>query len=329
MGSNKSIVHLCIPFMNKVLFGRKFSAAIDVTDRCNLHCTHCFHRETAATEDVSLAEWGKRFKQYYNDGIRYVCFIGGEPTLRFDVVELAEEYFPAIAVFTNGQKKIPATFNRRIHLSLDGLEDVHDRIRGAGTFVRAVNNYRNDARVVVMCILSKLNYLSKENLIAFIEYIRTMGVHGLHIDFFIPQVDIPSDTDLMLNNEEYAEVGEVLIKELRRDDSILFATEDLIRCQVNNAFHSHTCVFKKDIFVYGVDGKLKYCGSETNDCTQCRVWERYSVPFYQFRNWWQFKKTRLDESFHMFSLGRRKTHKTVYIPKMITDNQLDITLQNV
>jgi|GEM_PF-2688294 len=316
MGSNKSIRSIIIPFIKKELYGKKFSAVIDITDMCNLRCRHCYHRNSIASDDsVSLAEWERRFATYRDMGIVYAVLAGGEPTLRYDVMQLAEDYFPFISVFTNGQIKLPEEFNRRIYLSLDGMRDLNDAVRGEGTFDRAVDNYHGNKRVIVNCILSKMNYSTPEALEEFIEFVRSMDVLGLDITFFLPQVNNPQDTAILLDDDERRAVGEVLKREVRRADSILFDTEDAIERSVNNTFIPGRCSCREGNYFISMHNTFKYCTSETNDCSRCRVRGHYYVPIWNFCEWWRFKKMMLSWTVAHPARRRMALHSTQPLPE--------------
>lgn len=272
------------------LFGKKYVASIDVTDRCNLRCRHCYYKQyLKEKEDISLAEWEKRFKKYSQMGIRHANFLGGEPSLRYDVLKLAEKYFPFIAVATNGQIRLPKEFKRRIYLSLDGLEDENDRIRGKGSFAKAVKNYKNDKRGVVWCTLSKLNYQGAERLKQFIDFVRKMGVQGIRFELYTPLKG--EDNSLLLSKSQRKEIGKVLLEELKRKDSILFATEDLVNYLVKPPKSIITdCAIKKKFYLFDAQGKRKTCFNPSADCTRCSCALGYWVPIYRFENWLAYKR---------------------------------------
>ena len=196
MAKNKSPLYLIwYDLILFKLFGKKYIAGIDITDRCNLRCRYCYHKEELKEiDDVSLDEWKNRFKDYYKMGIRKVGLIGGEPVLRYDVIKLAEDYFPYVFIFSNGQIKLPKEFKRRIILSLDGLKEKHDWNRGKGSFEKAVRNYQGDKRVIVHCVLSKKNYKDTER---FIKEVKKLNVQGLMFSFYTPR--IKEDNALVLN----------------------------------------------------------------------------------------------------------------------------------
>ena len=90
-----------------------------ITSSCNLHCAGCYSRANHATEDgvparqLTAAQWEDIFRQAEALGISFLLLAGGEPLLRYDVLEAAGRHpsllFP---VFTNG------TFLGEAHLRL-------------------------------------------------------------------------------------------------------------------------------------------------------------------------------------------------------------------
>lgn len=282
---------LIIPFFRNQLGGKKFAACIDITNRCNLSCRHCHHyRERQQEENIPLKEWKQRFASLKRQGYVYAMFLGGEPTLRMDALLEAGRYFPFYSTFTNGQIRIPKDFQGRIQLSLDGLREDHDYIRGKGVFDRAVNNYSGDKRVIVNCILSRMNYAGPDKLQRFIDYVRQMGVSGLVMDFFIPREHMSDDESHCLNEAELQEVREVLAKELERPDNILFATYDLLVFQTAAKSQLKDCSMMQSMAKVTADYKIqdRLCGD--SDCSRCRSIRKYDVPVYDFRNWLAFKK---------------------------------------
>ena len=110
------------------------------TNRCNLACHHCYsyadpNQEDYLTTDFILSQ----IPHLQKAGIRFVIFSGGEPLIRRDIFEIAEAMRKAGIVTylsTNGLyvseknvDRIIETFNY-IGISIDGIEEVHDRFRG-------------------------------------------------------------------------------------------------------------------------------------------------------------------------------------------------------
>jgi MoaA/NifB/PqqE/SkfB family radical SAM enzyme len=64
-------------------------AAIKITQRCNLHCTHC-PWSNKITEDLPLAEWKVIIDNLYEKGVTAMVIEGGEPTLYNGIKEIVE-----------------------------------------------------------------------------------------------------------------------------------------------------------------------------------------------------------------------------------------------
>lgn len=119
--------------------------SVDVNNVCNLHCTHCYWWLNRKDEekDMSVDDWRKIINEVFNKQHIFVTtLVGGEPTLRPDIIETFCELMPQrICVVTN------ATFPLKRYdglyfywVSLDGTEEVHDRIRGKGSYAKTKKN---------------------------------------------------------------------------------------------------------------------------------------------------------------------------------------------
>ena len=78
---------------------------IELTNRCNLSCGHCFDERHAATGDLSLAVLEKVLREGKSCGIEQVSFTGGEPTIhrRFrEIIERVAEAGYPFSFVSNG-----------------------------------------------------------------------------------------------------------------------------------------------------------------------------------------------------------------------------------
>ena len=118
-----------------------------VTYNCNLRCKMCpFWKRTSP--DSTLAQEKAILKQVYNSGACGIAFEGGEPLLRNDLAEILafSRSLPLhTSLITNGTlleskiSEIASYINGVVYVSLDGLEETHDAIRGiGGSFRKAV-----------------------------------------------------------------------------------------------------------------------------------------------------------------------------------------------
>ena len=136
----------------------EFFVQLHLTARCNLRCRHCYQGQEGAGE-LSLEEIRslvdevcQTLQEWEHDyGIALspaVSLTGGEPLLRddlFDVVAAFRGAGFAVAVLTNGTlvgaaeaRRFAEMGVRAVQVSIDGLQSVHDDIRGPGSFAAAV-----------------------------------------------------------------------------------------------------------------------------------------------------------------------------------------------
>ena len=114
-----------------------------ITHQCNLFCAHCYQKERAShMPDEMLRETLDKYCRFLEENhfSGRVYLTGGEPLLHPRFFDLAREITDRglmLAVLTNGTLIDRMTANRLallhplfVQVSLDGVWEVHDRIRG-------------------------------------------------------------------------------------------------------------------------------------------------------------------------------------------------------
>jgi MoaA/NifB/PqqE/SkfB family radical SAM enzyme len=168
------------------------------TLRCDLQCIHCgIWKDRLDGDELNAGMLRDILYQPFFREIHTAWLTGGEPTLRQDAGELAEvmvEYLPSLKTLglaTNGvntrrvmeavremQKAIngrgPSLF---VHISLDGVGEVHDRIRRThGAFegvlatldeVQAMANNSHAIAAGLNCVIQPENVDDLENIYRF------------------------------------------------------------------------------------------------------------------------------------------------------------------
>jgi radical SAM protein with 4Fe4S-binding SPASM domain len=117
---------------------------LQITNKCNLKCKHCFIGDNSSSE-LSVSQIRNILKELEEmQGLR-VLITGGEPLThsRFKGInDMLPEFFLRKVLFTNGlllNKKLLEKLNvDEIQVSIDGLENAHDSLRGKGTFRSAI-----------------------------------------------------------------------------------------------------------------------------------------------------------------------------------------------
>jgi MoaA/NifB/PqqE/SkfB family radical SAM enzyme len=126
------------------------SLSIEVTNRCNSACSHCFVRAAISEcSDLSIDLVREIISEGYHLGYRRLHITGGEPLLWEGLFEALDYAFSLgykkILINTNGTLLTEDFVNRcsgyhglSISVSLEGPESFHDRVRGQYSYKRAV-----------------------------------------------------------------------------------------------------------------------------------------------------------------------------------------------
>lgn len=173
---------------------------------CNLRCRHCYQEDykaqpiSVAQIDAIYAELSKAISTWKKNG--RISLTGGEPFLEFknllhilDKVDKDESFYWA-GILTNGtlidDKKIAKLIKfkklKEVQISIDGgNEQIHDLIRGKGSFNKAINGIEQlisaGIPTTVMFTLTQENAGSVEDII---DLADRMGIDALTIERYIP-----------------------------------------------------------------------------------------------------------------------------------------------
>lgn len=252
--------------LRRVTFKTKYFAEIDVTDNCNLRCKHCYHfqgRQDLQAKEIKFCVWEKRLKELHKFGIRAVLLVGGEPALRPDVLMLADKLFPFVYVITNGTIKITEKFKHRLFVSLDGLPNTNDSIRGNDVFSKVINNYSGDKRVIINMTLTKGNYSELEDVTRIAE---ENGFDGVVCNICAGGVEIGSP--MVVRKEE----RDAVIKEMKRVKTIYpncFLMTNRMLTWYEFPDHRGSCTWGNDTLHFDVSWNKRGCFANHVDCSNC------------------------------------------------------------
>jgi MoaA/NifB/PqqE/SkfB family radical SAM enzyme/ubiquinone/menaquinone biosynthesis C-methylase UbiE len=120
-----------------------------LTNNCNMECTHCmFPTGPSVTDSIDYDLLINTVKEIASEGCKVFYFTGGEPFIYNGFTDICDQIFrdpmAHIVVLTNGKniKKFASWLDKvpkeRLHLqiSVDGMEENHDELRGKGEFER-------------------------------------------------------------------------------------------------------------------------------------------------------------------------------------------------
>jgi radical SAM protein with 4Fe4S-binding SPASM domain len=211
-----------------------------VTDRCNLHCSHCY-QETTPAADPSWEELVgilEQFKSFTANCLTssdsrtfraHVTVTGGEPFLREDFPLLLERLAGerrlfSFAILTNGTLLTPAAIAsiRRlsptfVQVSIDGTRETHDGIRGDGCHERSVTGVK---LLIAAGIPTYLSFTAhRGNFRDFSEVARLgsrLGVARVWSDRMVPCDRGEQAGEKLLSSEETRQFISLMERERRR-----------------------------------------------------------------------------------------------------------------
>ena len=139
-----------IHFINNILRIKIFHqkpaiyGSVDVNNICNLHCSHCYWwLNRKEEEDLTIEQWRNIIiNKFKKQNIFVVTLVGGEPLLRPELIKLFCDEMPKrVCVVTNGTIPLKRFDNLYFYwISLDGTQQVHDKIRGKGSYEKTRTN---------------------------------------------------------------------------------------------------------------------------------------------------------------------------------------------
>jgi hypothetical protein len=117
----------------------------DIINVCNLHCSHCYWwlNRKDDNQDLSVEDWRETIrKTFKKQHLFVVTLVGGEPTMRPDIIEAFCQEMPRrVCVVTNGNFPLKRFEDLYFYwISLDGTQKAHDSIRGEGSYAKTKNN---------------------------------------------------------------------------------------------------------------------------------------------------------------------------------------------
>ena len=206
-------------------------AVWEVTLACDLACRHCGSRAGRERPDeLSTAEALDLVEQMADLGVPEITLIGGEAYLRddwLDIVRALRARGIQVSMTTGGRglteerlRAAKAAGLGGIGVSIDGDEEVHDRLRGVAGAYRSAFEAMRTARSLGMHVAcnSQINRLSIPHLPGILERIADLGIHAWQIQLTVPMGRAADEPDVLVQPYDLLELFPLLARLKARGD---------------------------------------------------------------------------------------------------------------
>lgn len=215
------------PLENKGI--KNFSFAdicyLEVTRACNLKCVHCLNNSGVKLENqLEYEEFVKLIKDFSKNGLQEIRFTGGEPLVHkniYDMIKLATGNGIYTSIGTNGTlitkevaKRLKESGLKKAIISIDGMEEKHDEIRGEGNYKRTIMAIENLEEVGIEVRVNSV--IMKSNIEDIINLAKKFNneKRSLMIRRFIESGRGEKLVDNVLTRKDYEYVKHALSSEL-------------------------------------------------------------------------------------------------------------------
>lgn len=256
-----------------VFFGRRkpLQSVVFISDRCNLSCKHCSVYNHRNPLNKTLEQIREELEYCYSLGSRFVDFEGGEPFLWRDgdktvndLCRLARSIgFFSCTITTNAQMPFDGSVADSIWVSMDGVGEYHDRVRGEGAFARLERNIAA-CGCKALSVNMAINTLNVDSVAKAIEYAASNpSILSISLNFHTP---FPGTEYLALDQAKREEVVDLILDYKKRGFPIMNSRSGLRKMRDNN--FKKRCWMTNFIFTDGTR-KDQCIGAEQGICSKC------------------------------------------------------------
>lgn len=230
----------------------------------------CYWWKEKPKKELSDEEMISLFKELRKQGIIHVTLVGGEPTVRSALIKASSKIFPYTWVVTNGSfssTNAPSLPNTFYIVSLDGTEEIHDKIRAKGLYKTIWKNFSKRSDCFTNTTLTKINKDEIEELVK--EWSKTK-ILGMTFDFATP---LGKNDNLWLSWKEREELIERLHQLKKKYKDFILLSEKMLNLlkeeEVKRWFRK--CPIRWTSISYAAHGKVKKpcILGKYADCSRC------------------------------------------------------------
>lgn len=269
----RQFIYLAWWWFRAVFFGRKkpLQSVVFISDRCNLSCKHCSVYNHEAPKDKTFAQIREELLYCLSLGSRFVDFEGGEPFLWRDGDKTVNDLcilarslgFFSCTITTNAQLPFDGTKADSIWVSMDGVGEYHDSIRGKGAFDRLEKNIAS-CGCKALSVNMAVNSLNCEGVAQAIEYAKANPyIKSISINFHTP---FAGTEHLEVPREKREEIVDMVISYKKKGYPIMNSCSGLKKMRDNDFVMR--CWMTNFIFADG-SRSAQCIGAEMGICSKC------------------------------------------------------------
>ncbi|MEE0937534.1 MAG: radical SAM protein [Bacteroidales bacterium] len=269
----KQLCYLAKWFIQARFFGKKrpLQSVIFISDRCNLKCKHCSVYNYDNPNVKTFEQIKEELIYCYEQGSRFVDFEGGEPFIwedngkRIDdLIDLAKSIgFFSCTITTNAQRPFVNSRADSIWVSLDGVGEWHEKVRGEGTFAKLEKNIAS-CNHKALSVNMAINTLNHDGVAQTIEYAKQNPyIKSISLNFHTP---FEGTEYLALDMERRAEIIDLIIDYKKKGYPIMNSIPGLKKMKKLD-FKTECWVTN---FIFSDGSKTPQCiGFEQGVCDKC------------------------------------------------------------
>ncbi|CAM2010597.1 radical SAM/SPASM domain-containing protein [Acanthopleuribacter pedis] len=204
-------------------YQRTTYAVWEITLKCNLACAHCGSRAgDSRVDELSTAEAFDLIHQMADLGIKEVSLIGGEAFLRKDWLDLATEITRVgmrptmttggFGISERTAERMAEAGIRGVSVSVDGLEAVHDKLRGRkGSWKQVFQTLAHFRKVgIPFGCNTQINRLSAPQFPLLYQTLLDAGVSFWQIQLTVPMGNAVESNQILMQPWELVDLYPML-----------------------------------------------------------------------------------------------------------------------
>jgi radical SAM protein with 4Fe4S-binding SPASM domain len=224
-----------------------------LTERCNLRCRHCY-QEGVSSEELTFSEirqgveeiaemvkaWAEAYEIAFSPSMNVT---GGEPFFRSDLFEIletmAEKGFD-LFLLSNGilidrerAERLAGLSVKGVQVSLEGPEEIHESIRGKGSFSASLKGVGHlIAAGIVVTLNMTLSEINAGTIADMMTLTKSLGVNRLGFSRLVPSGKGTGLLPYLLSKEKVRDLYRGIFS--RTVEGIEIVTGDPVATQMSN-----------------------------------------------------------------------------------------------